>query len=1086
MNNKIHGKNQFIVGGRLTRVLFLALIGISTADQRLSAQLSIAYGNNAGGIVDIVNKIDLFTGDNLQTYTPSGGNGRGVVVVGNIIYSTEAIGPQIYKTDATTGASLGYILTEQASMSTLAWDGSTFWTTDYDGSNRGRQIDLSGTTIKTVTFSESEGNMDGLEYFNGKLIVNHHDGGEGGPNSYSIYDLNGNLLAKDFITAPNGTGIAYNGVNFVVSDIRGNAINEYDGTDGHLIGTLPLVDFHQIEDLSVDYAQRSDTDGSFKLTPASADNAVGTTHTVTATLLDLSPGGGVSIPIPGATVTFAVTAGSNVGETGTGVTDANGQATFTYADLGGIGTDTIIAMVDANGVTKIANAIKNWVPLCAYDLSVEVGYEFGGTGDSFLYTSDPDSGFVIIKNNGLATFVGELRLDGVAGSGGDVHDTSGPGYILAPGQSFRLEAGPNSSDQGGFNKVTNVCSVGCNTPDNGLLLSINGTADGYSLNFQVYDKDIHSGVPQVNPYGVRLDNYILQGGDPCGRDTGEDFEVNQTHATFHVRGSCVQPCKLICPGDITVCNQKGQCGSVVNFAEPRLSGDCVEARLTCSPASGSFFPIGITPVLCTATAGGRVVAECSFNITVLGNEPPIITCPANITKGNDHGRCGALVFFSPTVQSCSSNVAVTISPPSGTLFPVGTTTVNCRTGDSNAPSCSFTITVRDTEPPRLTCPTNITITKDSDQCGAVVTFSPSATDNCPGVTNVSSPASGSFFPVGTTTVTTTATDKSGNVADCRFEVTVLGTICATMFYDANVNGTQDIGEPGISGWKIVLTDSSTNSTTVFTGSNGTVCVNVPAGTYTVTEVPPTGRWWNTRPTSCQVTVSPAACDQSCSFGNACTNAPANGLTLGFWSNKNGENILAANPGWVSLLNGLGCLRNANGSLHTFSNYADLKNWLLKGTAVNMAYMLSVQLATSILNEAYNGQSGSMGVVIPGGVNASTNVCIVSFLTVNQAITCGSPALLSPTVFPGSTTCGCTSNDGFVTIANLRARACCLLGTYNNTVAANTQRSYEECVKDLLDMINNNGNPPPPSSYPCGPLLLTISPTPASCPFTYPY
>jgi hypothetical protein len=54
-----------------------------------------------------------------------------------------------------------------------------------------------------------------------------------------------------------------------------------------------------------------------------------------------------------------------------------------------------------------------------------------------------------------------------------------------------------------------------------------------------------------------------------------------------------------------------------------------------------------------------------------------------------------------------------------------------------------------------------------------VTFTPTATDVCsPNVSIVSTPASGSIFPLGTTTVATSATDAGGNTATCPFAVTV--------------------------------------------------------------------------------------------------------------------------------------------------------------------------------------------------------------------------------------------------------------------------------------------------------------------------
>jgi hypothetical protein len=92
----------------------------------------------------------------------------------------------------------------------------------------------------------------------------------------------------------------------------------------------------------------------------------------------------------------------------------------------------------------------------------------------------------------------------------------------------------------------------------------------------------------------------------------------------------------------------------------------------------------------------------------------------------------------------------------------------------NTATCSFTVTVVDTQPPTLgTCPTAITAAAPGAGASCVtVTFAtPTASDNCPGVTVACSPASGTCFPLGTTTVTCTATDAAGNTASCSFTVT---------------------------------------------------------------------------------------------------------------------------------------------------------------------------------------------------------------------------------------------------------------------------------------------------------------------------
>jgi hypothetical protein len=245
--------------------VLLAAVGLVISGLSGTAQAIDLYGNNASfgpDIVDLFN-VDVTAGTATQvtTYTPSNGNGRGVVVVGDVIYTTQVNDSNIYRTDRVSGLSLGSISTSQASMSTLAWDGTNFWTTDYAGSNQGFYLDgTTGALLKTVSFSQATGFMDGMEYFNGNLIVNRTDGGFGGPIVYDVYDLDGNLLTANFITAQNGTGIAYDGTNFLVSDIVGDRLSVFDGVTGAFSKFINYnTSGHLIEDLSVDYAQRADT-----------------------------------------------------------------------------------------------------------------------------------------------------------------------------------------------------------------------------------------------------------------------------------------------------------------------------------------------------------------------------------------------------------------------------------------------------------------------------------------------------------------------------------------------------------------------------------------------------------------------------------------------------------------------------------------------------------------------------------------------------------------------------------------------------------------------------------------------------------
>lgn len=243
------------IGFAVTSLVF-GLVGTS------SAQAINLYGNSASSGNNPISVIDSTNGQETARFIgqPSG-NGRGIVTVGDTIYYTVTDDSKIYKKDLATGNAIGSIQTSNTSMATLAWDGTNFWTADYSGTNRAFQIDINGKNIKTITLANARRNMDGLEYFNGKLIGNRADA-EG---VYDIYDLNGNVLQASFIdTKTSSTGIAYDGTDFYVSNIFASSVGIYDGITGNFKSTLALKpktagNSFLIEDLSFDYAARVDT-----------------------------------------------------------------------------------------------------------------------------------------------------------------------------------------------------------------------------------------------------------------------------------------------------------------------------------------------------------------------------------------------------------------------------------------------------------------------------------------------------------------------------------------------------------------------------------------------------------------------------------------------------------------------------------------------------------------------------------------------------------------------------------------------------------------------------------------------------------
>jgi hypothetical protein len=188
---------------------------------------------------------------------------------------------------------------------------------------------------------------------------------------------------------------------------------------------------------------------------------------------------------------------------------------------------------------------------------------------------------------------------------------------------------------------------------------------------------------------------------------------------------------------------------------------------------------------------------------------------------------------------------------SGDFFPVGITNVVYTVTDAVGltATCGFTVEVLDTEDPVITCPANVTVTQDLSlfpNCGANITgFIATATDNCSATITNSYNANGAdasdFYPLGTTTVTFTATDPAGNTDVCTADVTV-NPVAPTATV---VNGTMNIcstnptitafgNTPG-TGFSGLWTASPSTGVVFGSATSATSSVTFPgAGTYTIT------------------------------------------------------------------------------------------------------------------------------------------------------------------------------------------------------------------------------------------------------------
>ncbi|MCB0628001.1 MAG: HYR domain-containing protein, partial [Saprospiraceae bacterium] len=182
---------------------------------------------------------------------------------------------------------------------------------------------------------------------------------------------------------------------------------------------------------------------------------------------------------------------------------------------------------------------------------------------------------------------------------------------------------------------------------------------------------------------------------------------------------------------------------------------------------------------------------------------------------------------------------------SGSVFPLGTTTNTFTVSDGagNTASCSFNVTVNDTENPSIVCPGDIVANNDAGNCSAVVTYTPpTGIDNCPGASTAQTTGlgSGATFPVGTTVEAYQVTDGAGNMANCSFNITVNDAEDPTIVCPADITVGNDAGQCSavVSYTAPTGTDNCPGATTALSsglGSGGTFPVGTSVETYTVTD-----------------------------------------------------------------------------------------------------------------------------------------------------------------------------------------------------------------------------------------------------------
>jgi hypothetical protein len=443
--------------------------------------------------------------------------------------------------------------------------------------------------------------------------------------------------------------------------------------------------------------------------------------------------------------------------------------------------------------------------------------------------------------------------------------------------------------------------------------------------------------------------------------------------------------------------------------------------------SGVLNNDGITATFNSPGDGGAVVGTYPISATLndpnnrLGNYS-VHETPATLTVGN----------LAPTVLS------VTVSP-SGTII-AGSTAVSVSgtwTDPGNGETCTGTVYWGDFSSSPLTVNANGTYSSGSHIYANAGSYTTSVTiaDNngptdpqcgaTPGAQSVSVNVVPAFF---NPTLSTKATSSITNG-----EVRLTDT--------ATLSGAND--PTGTITFTLHVPDGSIASTqTVTVGSNGGYStpgyvVATRVGTY----------WWSAvySGDSNNVSVSDNLNDTSTIDQTTTIVEGTGGLSIGFWSNKNGQALETISDfAQLGTLN----LRTASGAQETFSTAAgalakdvsSLASWLKSATAANMACMLSAQLAALQLNVDH--------CLVNASAYVDCNLISSAFNTFANGT-----ALITALNSQGAL----TDASGIVQIKALMNAAVKVLGTSGgaSTTAASGLRSFEEALKDVFDAINNN-------------------------------
>ena len=289
-----------------------------------------------------------------------------------------------------------------------------------------------------------------------------------------------------------------------------------------------------------------------------------------------------------------------------------------------------------------------------------------------------------------------------------------------------------------------------------------------------------------------------------------DAEGNTTMCAQNITVNDVEAPMLTCPADVMAIADPGVCITNVTVGLPTETDNCGTFLLfndyNGTGDASDVYSSGINTVTFTAMDVAGNMSTCTVDVTVVDDQLPVISCPADITVSADPGICAASVTVPLLITSDNCGIGGIINNYNGgadasDVYFGGTTVVEFTVFDlgNNISTCSVNVTVTDDEAPVFTCPSDITMTADPGTCDVFVSVGvPTVTDNC-SITSFMNDYTGTadasaVYGVGMNMVTYAATDFGGNVTSCMFMVNIIDNqpaVIVTCPFDISVTSLLD-------------------------------------------------------------------------------------------------------------------------------------------------------------------------------------------------------------------------------------------------------------------------------------------------------